>query len=302
MPVSIRLNDPTAVRDLFDSAAEALRSSPYRAGAAVNLPGHGRLLVTGDLHDNPEHFRKIVRLARLGESDDCHVILHEIIHGEMLVNGVDLSHRMLARVAQLVMDHPRQVHVLLGNHELAQMTGQRISKGAGDNVALFNGGLQFAFGDAWTDVAEAIARFIRAMPLAARSESGLFCAHSLPAPGMLDTFDPGILDRELADRDYCPPDGSAYLLVWGRGWGEREVKALAAEWNTVLFCLGHEYAQNGIAMRGPYAIILNSDHEMATVVPFDLADLPSAEGAMHMAVRLGGVGGVDGVPSMSGPR
>ena len=299
VPVSIRLNDPTAVRDLFDRAAEALRSSPYRRGSAVNLPGRGRLLVTGDLHDNPEHLRKIVRLAGLGESDDHHVILHEIIHGEVLVNGVDLSHRMLARVAQLVVDHPRQVHVLPGNHELAQMTGRRVSKGAGDDVALFNGGLQFAFGDAWEGVSEAIARFIRAMPLAARSESGLFCAHSLPAPRMLDAFDPGILDRELTDRDYRPPDGSAYLLVWGRGWGEREVNVLAAEWNTVLFCLGHERADNGILMRGPRAIILNSDHEMATVVPLDLADLPSAEGAMHMAVRLGGVGDV---PPTSDPR
>ena len=90
VPVSIRLNDPVAVCDLFDRAAEALRSSPYRAGSSVNLPGRGRLLLTGDLHDNPAHFEKIVRLARLGESDDCHVILHEIIHGEMLVNGVDM--------------------------------------------------------------------------------------------------------------------------------------------------------------------------------------------------------------------
>ena len=291
VPVSIRLNDPSAVCDLFGRAAEALLSSPYRCGCAVNLPGRGRLLVTGDLHDNPEHFAKIVGLARLGESDDRHVVLHEIIHGEMLVNGVDLSHRMLARVAQLVTDHPRQVHVLLGNHELAQMTGQRVSKGAGDNVALFDGGLQFAFGEAWTGVSEAIGRFVRAMPLAARSESGLFCAHSLPAPRKLDAFDAEILDRELTDQDYCPPDGSAYLLVWGRGWGEREVNALGAAWNTVLFCLGHERAPNGIAMRGPRAIILNSDHEMATVVPIDLAEIPTAEGAMHMAVRLGGLDG-----------
>ena len=87
--------------------------------------------------------------------------------------------------------------------------------------------------------------------------------------------------------------------MWGRGWGEREVNVLAAEWNTVLFCLGHERADNGILMRGPRAIILNSDHEMATVVPLDLADLPSAEGAMHMAVRLGGVGDV---PPTSDPR
>ena len=289
MPVSIPINDATAFCELFDGAAESLRSSPHRVGSAVNLPARGRLLLTGDLHDNPEHFEKIVRLADLGSSRDHHVVLHEIIHGEMLVNGVDLSHRMLARAARLAADHPGQVHILMANHELAQMTGQRVTKGAGDNVALFNDGLEFAFGDAWEEVAQAIGRFIGAMPLACRSESGLFCAHSLPSPRRLPDFDPSILDRELVETDYRPPDGSAYLMVWGRGWSDREVQTLAGHWGTKLFCLGHEHVENGIAMRGGQAIILNSDHEMGTVVPIDLSAPPTAEEAMFLAVRLGGL-------------
>jgi len=289
VPVSIPIHDATAFCELFDSAADTLRSSPHRVGSAVNLPARGRLLVTGDLHDNPDHFEKIVRLADLGTSCNHHVVLHEIIHSEILVNGVDLSHRMLARVARLVTDYPGQVHVLMANHELAQMTGQRVTKGAGDNVALFNDGLEFAFGDAWEVVAQAIGRFILGMPLAARSESGLLCAHSLPSPRKLPVFDPSILDRELSESDYRPPDGSAYLMVWGRGWGHRDVDTLAAHWGTKLFCLGHEHVDNGIAIRGPKAIILNSDHEMGTVIPIDLAAPPSAEEAMFMAVRLGGL-------------
>jgi hypothetical protein len=289
VPVSIPIHDATAFCDLFDSAADTLRSSPHRVGSAVNLPARGRLLVTGDLHDNPDHFEKIVQLADLDSSRDHHVILHEIIHGEMLVNGVDLSHRMLARAARLVTEHPGQVHILMANHELAQMTGQRVTKGAGDNVALFNDGLEFAFGDAWEEVAQAIGRFISAMPLACRSASGVLCAHSLPSPRKLSDFDPSILDRELVESDYRPPDGSAYLMVWGRGWGDRELDTLAGHWGTKLFCLGHEHVDNGIAMRGGRAIILNSDHEMGTVVPIDLAEPPSAEEAMFLAIRLGGL-------------
>ncbi|MEE8155001.1 MAG: hypothetical protein V3T53_08640, partial [Phycisphaerales bacterium] len=53
---------------LFDRAAQAIRSSPYRKGSIVQLPATGRLLVTGDLHDNPEHLGKIVQLARLDAS------------------------------------------------------------------------------------------------------------------------------------------------------------------------------------------------------------------------------------------
>lgn len=271
--------------DLFAGAAEAMRSSPLRCGSRVELPSSGRLLATGDLHDNPMNLRKIVGLARL-EDPGHHVVLHEIIHGGSLVSGVDLSHRMLARVAELVVAHPRQVHVLLGNHELAQMTGQRLSKGAGDNVKLFDDGLEFAFGDEWTDVAAAIDGFIRALPLAARSGSGLFCAHSLPGPRGPGRFDPGILDRPLVEEDYRPDGGSAYAMAWGRGFGDAETEALAAAWNVSLFCLGHEHVENGVAVRGKRVVVINSDHERAAVIPIDLARVPTAQVAAQRAVWL----------------
>ena len=163
----------------------------------MSLPASGRLLATGDLHDNPEHLQKIIALARL-ETPDHHLVLHEIVHSDHLVNGLDLSHRMLARVAELLLEYPHQVHVLLANHELAQMTGQGVSKGAGNSVVLFDAGLEFAYGDEWLAVAEAIKRFVRAMPLAARSESGVFCAHSLPAPAAMDRFE--ARNRRTAER------------------------------------------------------------------------------------------------------
>ncbi|MHC4709757.1 MAG: metallophosphoesterase [Planctomycetota bacterium] len=165
----VNLQDAAAVSGLFGRATAALRDSPYRDGSRVRLPARGRLLVTGDLHDNHEHLRKIVHLAGLEASPDHHVVLHEIVHSEILVNGLDLSHRMLARVAELVVDHPGQVHVLLGNHELAQMTGQRVSKGAGDNVKLFSEGLAFVFGDDGQMVADATVRPRRALPGAGRT-------------------------------------------------------------------------------------------------------------------------------------
>ncbi len=282
----VNLQDAAAVVDLFDRAAHALRGSPYRDGSRVRLPPRGRLLVTGDLHDNLEHLRKIVHLAGLEASPDHHVVLHEIVHSEVLINGLDLSHRMLARVAELVVDHPGQVHVLLGNHELAQMTGQRVSKGAGDSVELFNEGLAFAFGDDGQTVAVAINGFIAAMPLAVVSESGILCAHSLPGSRMFDRFDPDVLWRDLAERDYDRQTGSAYLMVWGRGFGERELDTLAERWGVELFVLGHEHVANGLAVRGTRLIILNSDHEFGTVVPIDLARVPGAEEAVQLAIRL----------------
>ncbi|MHC4415140.1 MAG: metallophosphoesterase [Planctomycetota bacterium] len=291
----MNVQSAAAVVELFDHAATLLRSSPHRSGSAVCLPARGRLLATGDLHDNPDHFQKIVHLARLDEAEDHHLVLHEIIHSDRLVNGVDLSHRMLARAAELLIRYPRQVHVLLANHELAQLTGQGVSKGAGNSVDLFDDGLAFVFGDEGPEVAASIDRFIRAMPLAAKSEAGVLCAHSLPGPGAAGVFDSDVLERELTERDYLPraSGGSAALMVWGRGYTDEDIETLAGRWQVKLFCLGHVHVENGIAMRGPRVIVLNSDHEFAVALPIDLGRVPTAEEAMLSAVPLRGVGIVE---------
>ncbi len=261
-----------------------------RRGASVRLPASGTLLATGDLHDNPLHLDKILRIAGLERGPGHHVVLHELIHGERLVNGVDLSHRMLLRAAGLVAERPDQVHVLLANHELAQLTGRGVTKGAGNSVALFDDGLAFVFGDDWTAVRDAVVAFLRALPLALVSAGGVLCAHSLPAN--LDGFDAGVLERDLADADYQAPRGAAHQMVWGRGFSEATTAALASRWDVRLFCLGHEHVDNGIGRRGERVVLLNSDHEYATVLPLDLADLPSPEEALMHAVRLRGLGDV----------
>ena len=271
---------------MLDRAVEAMGTSPLRRGCCIELPDRGRVLVSGDLHDNPVHYKALVELARLDASPDHHLILHEIIHSEILVNGVDLSHRMLLRVAALIGRYPKQVHLLLANHELAQYTGKGVSKGAGDNVTLFNDGLEFAYGDEAASVADGIRRLIRALPLAARSTGGLFCAHSLPGPR--GAFDHGVLERSLDEDDYRghPNPGAAYQMVWGRGYDDAQVESLARHWRVRLFCLGHEHVPSGIEARGPRLVVLNSDHEYAAALAVDLANIPEPAECILLAIRL----------------
>lgn len=288
-------NSAPAVIMLFQRAAEAMRTSARRERSIVRLPARGRLIATGDLHDNPFHLEKIIRLARLDASPDHYVVMHELIHGERLLNGMDFSYRMLSRVAELIVAYPEQVHSVLANHELAQMTGRGVSKGAGNSVELFLDALDYVFSDRALDVAEAINAFIRAMPIALLSESpddagGVLCAHSLPMAAMMQHFDTGLLERELRDEDYRAPHGSAYLMVWGRQYTVEQTEQLAALWGVKLFCLGHEHAETGMEMRGPRVVVLNTDHERATVLPIDLEVVPSSEEAFAYAMPLSALG------------
>jgi len=280
------LSDAEAVIALFDQAATVIRTATYRDRSVVRLPARGRLIATGDLHDNPFHLQKIIRYAALDTSPDHHVVLHELIHGDKLLNGMDFSYRTFARVAELVVAYPGQVHPMLANHELAQMNQTSVTKGGGDSVQMFDDALAYVFGDDSVSAAEAINRFIRAMPLAVVSESGLLCAHSIPTDSTIERFDEGVLERELEDADYVGPSGAAYLMTWGRRYSTEVVERLARRWNVELFCLGHERVDTGIEVRGKRVVVLNSDHERATVLPLDLAALPPAAEAVMYSMPL----------------
>ena len=287
---SIDERDGAAVAARLAEAAAAMREAPNRRGSVSMIEGSGRLLVTGDLHDNPQNLAKLVRHASLDRNLEDHLVLQELIHGDQLNDGVDLSYRMLVKVAGLVLAHPTRVHVLLANHELAQMAGHSVSKGGGCMTTQFDQGLMRAFGSDADLVATAVGEFVRAMPLAARTSNGVLCAHSLPGPAMMPNFDLEILDRDLVDADYEPLHGSAWMMVWGRGQADVQTEKIAREWDVSLFCLGHAFVEDGVAIGGPRTILLNSDHERGAVLPLNLADpSPTVESAMFAAFPIASI-------------
>ncbi len=240
------------------------------------LQGEGTLTVAGDLHDNLPNLARLATAAALDDSH--HLLVQELIHGPVLHHGCDLSHRMLLRVAALVMAHPGRVHPLLGNHELAQYLKRGVSKGGGNSVEQFEDGLDLAFGDQGEAVSEAIDTFVTAMPLALRTPGGVMCAHSMPEAQHMARFDASVLHREPTQDDLAGPFGSAYLLTWGRGYTDESLDTLGATWDVNGFVLGHMHADMGVEARGTRSVIVNSDHERGVLLKLDLQaefDAPS---------------------------
>lgn len=314
--LALDLQNPRIVCETFHEGARANRSAGCRQGSIDVIRAPGRLIATGDLHDNPLHLGRLVDAAGLGdggggaESPDrrtredsadgagaqfgpAHLVLHEIIHSERLINGMDFSYRALARVAALKAAHPEHVHTLLANHELAQITGAGIVKDGVKVVEVFNDGLDYVFGEEMAAVQDAIREFILSMPLALRcigpSGSGdILCAHSIPSPWLMNRFDPAVLSRDLTEADYEPRQGSAHIMVWGRGYDAEQIEDLVERWGVGLFILGHERAENGALFIPPCALVLNSDHERGVYLPIDLENPPRAEEAVGMVVPLAG--------------
>jgi len=290
------LNHAESVIAAFDAGVEANLDAACRSGSVDVIGDGARLIATGDLHDNPIHFEKLIEIAgmREGATDPSHLTLHEIIHSDRLINGMDFSYRALAKVAQLKVAFPEHVHTILANHELAQMLKSGIIKDGVRCVESFQDALIYIFNDDAARVESAIDRFVRSMPLALRCHctkpSGVscdvLCAHSLPSPAMMGRFDPGVLSRPLTEEDLQPRTGSAYMMVWGRGYDAELLEDLVDRWGVNWFILGHEHAEYGSMFVPPNAVVLNSDHERGVYLPLEIDHIPSPESAMEMVVSL----------------
>lgn len=264
------LRDADAVADVFTRAEQANLDTPGRAGAVVELPDAGKLLMTGDLHDNAQNYQRVVKLAHLDAGPDNRLILHEVIHGPDLVNGLDLSVRMLARVAALKCQYPEQVYILQSNHELAQLRGEGILKEGRDTVESFDGGLDYLYGGKSDAVRESMNGYIRSLLLAVRCANGLFASHSLPSNSRARTFDPAVIDRLPTEEDLSEK-GDVYHMVWGRNQTQETADTLAEAWGVKQFLLGHQPAEMGYEPQGENMLILASDHSHGVALPLDLS-------------------------------
>jgi hypothetical protein len=282
------LDDPFFVADLLHRTAELNRADPRRSACVIDLPDKGKLLATGDLHDNTPALQRIAKQAKLDASPDHHLVLHELVHGPNRLNGMDLSIRTLARACALKAAYPEQVCFLLSNHELAQRRQDHVFKEGGSDIDAFNEGLEHLFDDAAAQVHAAFDAYVDSLPLAVRCANGVMIAHSLPSPRKIGVFDKTVLQRELTEADVAA-DGAATLMVWGRHQNEKIAQELAEAWGVEQFILGHQHAEMGWEEKAHNILILASDHGHGCCLPIDLSQRYSRNELIDRVVPINGI-------------
>lgn len=264
-----------ACRWLHEAAA-LNREDPLRQGATLHFRAAGQLVVTGDMHGNLKNFDKLQRFCALEKSPGRSVILHELIHQEIVrSDDVDLSIDLLLQAVEWKCAFPDNVFFLLSNHELAQLRGQEITKGGRSVIRDFERGVAYRFGAEAEAVLKGVGDYIASLPLAARTANGVFISHSLPEPMSMPSFDLTVFERELTDADVAP-GGLAYAVCWGRFHNARDIEYFAQKLGVRQFIIGHTPQESGYNVIGNL-IILASDHAHGTFLPFDLAKSHTVE-------------------------
>jgi hypothetical protein len=276
--------------EVLSSAKDENEMSPLREGNVVTLPAEGEVLMTGDIHDHRNNFTKLIRLADLANHPQRHVILHELIHGDHIdPDGAEDSWKMLYQAALLKCDFPNQVHFLLANHDLAQIFGEGIAKSGLDVCQAFKKGLKRDFPEKYHFVEAAISDFYLGLPLAIRTQNGLFFSHSIPRESEIDAFDYTAFERKLAGADFKRKTGAAYQLIWGRGATEEGVKKFLAKVNAKMLVTGHQPQDNGYLVNTDTHLIIASDHNQGVFLTIDLSkeyDMEGLVGTMRKFVSV----------------
>ena len=251
--------DPTRLLRTFDRAIRAFRATPGRLGRLVRLQGVREVFIVGDLHGNLENFRIALDRARLKEHPQRHLVLQELVHGPFRYpTGGDKSHQLLDLLAALKCQFPRQVHMLLGNHELAQWTGQWIAKDESDLDGLFREGIRSAYSASAQAIYGAYLELFAVVPLALQTPNRVLLSHSLPNAARLETFNKAVLERDTAEDGDLQPGGSIHAMLWGRDTRSATATRFLEIMDADLLLTGHIPCEHGFAAPNERQLILDA--------------------------------------------
>lgn len=279
--------DPIKLLHTLQRAIEAFRTTPGRCGRFVQLAEAESVLVAGDLHGHLANFKKLLDLADLPRHPRRHLVLQELIHGgQAYPDGSDASHRLVDLLAALKCQFPDRVHMLLGNHEMAQWTGREILKADEDLNQRFRLGVETAYGRFAADIYAAYEKLFAVLPLAVRTANRVLLSHSLPNARRIADWDPACLRRDEWSEEDVHLGGGLYVVAWGRDCTLETVEKYLAKMDADWLITGHIPCDRGYEAPNARQIILDSKDEQACACLFP-GDRPLTEADLRAGlVRL----------------
>jgi hypothetical protein len=251
--------DPHKLLTTIRRATDFLRRTPGRHGGTLVLDDADEVMVVGDLHGNLGIFRQILAEAALAEHPRRHLVLQELVHGQQFYPDEkgDKSHQLVDLVAALKCQYPLRVHIILGNHELSELTGRAIAKYGTTLNALFRQGIETAYGPHAEAIFQAYLEFFAAMPLAIRTPNRVFICHTIPNAVHLDQFDPDLLRAETWPPEAAARGGTVYALTWGRDTEPETADRFAALVDADWFITGHQPCEEGFRQANHRQLIID---------------------------------------------
>jgi Calcineurin-like phosphoesterase len=272
--------DPQKLLASLRRATDLFRATPGRQGGLITLDDSvEEVMVVGDLHGNIPAFRHVLKRADLAKNPCRHLVLQELIHGYRYYpdDAGDKSHQLVDVVSALKCQFPDRVHLILGNHELSELTGRPIAKAGVALNALFRQGVDTAYGDSAESVYQAYLELFAALPLAVRTPNRVFLCHTIPDPIDLEEFDVSIFQAEAWTDQAMARHGAVYALTWGRNTDPENIDRFAALVDADWFVTGHQPCDDGFRQANHRQIIIDGTDPYPAYCLFSAQDAVTVE-------------------------
>ena len=278
---------PDRMLTYLRQAISLVRATPGRRGHVVELPPCADVVVAGDLHGHVGNFKAVLKAADLANHPGRHFVMQEVIHGtHRYPSGGDKSHQLVDLFAALKCQFPKQVHMLPGNHELAQWTGRKVLKADADLNELFDDGVKAAYGTvAGAEIYKTYLELFQALPVAVRAPNRVLVCHSLPAARAMGLFDPERLKRDVYETADLQPGGSVHSMLWGRDTSPTNVNEFLRKMDADLMVSGHIACESGFAVPNDQQVILDCAESPAGFILFP-ADRPLTHAELVACVKI----------------
>ncbi len=251
--------DPDRLLKTLFKAADATRQTPGRKGRFVQLQQADEVLVAGDMHGHIGNFQAVYHAADLANHPRRHLVLQEVVHGKFEYPfGGDKSHQLLDLFAALKCQFPGQVHLLMGNHELAQWTDRLVMKNDRDLNKVFIAGVAEAYGpEKGPEIYNGYLRLFGVLPLALRTANRVFISHSLPREKVRDRFELRHLETDVFPPEDMTVGGTVYELLWGRDTRAENCAAFLKKVDCDYLVTGHITCDAGFSTPNPRQVIVD---------------------------------------------
>jgi hypothetical protein len=279
--------DPKKILTTVRKAADLMRLTPGRSGSIISLDHAEEVMVVGDLHGNLPAFRQALAVSALDRHPGRHLVLQELVH-EINKNDEDRpdrSHRLVDLFAALKCQYPDRVHLILGNHELSELTGRLIGKDGQALNVRFRKGIELAYGPSTSEIFQVYLELFAALPLAVRTPNRVFVCHTIPDGIYLDTLDLGLFQASSWPDEAMKRGGTIYALTWGRDTTAETVDRFASMVDADLFVTGHQPCDEGFRRANHRQIIIDGTDPFPAYCLFSARDQVTIDSLMK-AVKI----------------
>ncbi len=254
------------LKSTYALAIRANMEDKYRQGDLVVLPKEGDVVVMGDLHGNLKNFNKVVSAIDLASHPNRHLILQEPTHTYEAQE--DRSFLLIDEIVFLKSQYPHQVHIILGNHELSEITGKEILKGGICYNILFLEGMKKEYGQEFDAIRELMLDFMKTMPLACIAPNKIFICHSTPLKKYVHHYSLSFFRQGTGNKE--KDKAMVEKLVWGRDLSQQAADEFATRVGCDILIVGHTACKRGYQVPNTRHIILDSKGNFAATLHFKL--------------------------------